>query len=136
MTGESAETSGDPRLQGVKVLIVEDEAVVAFDLEFSLRDFGCIVLPAVAAVAEALALLDTERPDIALLDVRLRDGPSIPVAERLRAMDVPYVVVTGYDEEQIDGLLLREAPRLAKPYQLVDLQEVLRRTLHGGPGRA
>ena len=121
-------TDGDTAgLRGIKVLIAEDEAVVAFDLEFTLNDFGCTVLPPVASVADALALLGRERPDVALLDVSLNDGPSTRVAGELAAAGVPYVVTTGYDSEQLGEPLLRDAPQLGKPYQSAELHDLLLR---------
>src|SRR5919199_1047421 len=121
-------TDGDPAgLRGIRVLIAEDEAVVAFDLEFTLNDFGCTVLPPVASVADALALMARERPDVALLDVSLNDGPSTPVAQALAAAGIPYVVTTGYDSEQLTEPLLRDVPQLGKPYQATELRDTLLR---------
>ena len=121
-------TDGDTAgLRGIRVLIAEDEAVVAFDLEFTLNDFGCAVLPPVASVADALALIARERPDVALLDVSLNDGPSTSVARELVAAGVPYAVTSGYDTGQIAEPLLRDVPQLGKPYQAVDLRDTLLR---------
>jgi DNA-binding NarL/FixJ family response regulator len=121
-------TDGDAAgLRGIRVMIAEDEAVVAFDLEFTLADFGCAVLPPVASVADALGLLARERPDVALLDVSLNDGPSTPVARELAAAGVPYAVTTGYDSGQLAEPLLRDAPQLGKPYQATELHDLLLR---------
>lgn len=128
---ERAEGNGGG-LQGAKILVVEDEAVVAFDLELSLRDFGCAVLPLAASTADALAAIRAERPDVVLLDVLLSDGPSTPVAAELKAAGLPYIVTTGYDEGQIAEPLLRDAPRLSKPYRLDDLRRALLEALRPG----
>ena len=121
-------TDGDTAgLRGIRVMIAEDEAVVAFDLEFTLGDFGCTVLPPVASVADALALMARDRPDVALLDVSLSDGPSTPVARELLAAGVPYAVTSGYDTEQIAEPLLRDVPQLGKPYQATELRDTLLR---------
>lgn len=133
---ERADGDGGNGLQGAKVLVVEDEAVVAFDLEFALRDFGCAVLPLAASAADALeALRGAERPDVVLLDVLLSDGPSTPVAAELKAAGLPYIVTTGYDEGQIAEPLLRDAPRLPKPYRLDDLRRALIEVLGRPAGR-
>src|SRR3954470_23022836 len=117
-------TDGDTAgLRGIKVLIAEDEAVVAFDLEFTLGDFGCTVLPPVASAAEALALMDRERPDAGLLDVRPYDCPPTPVGRGLAAPGVPSAVTSGYDTEQIAESLLRDVPQLGKPYQANELRD-------------
>ena len=116
-------------LAGVKVLVVEDEAVVAFDLEYTLGDYGCAVLGPVASAADALAALRGERPDVVLLDVSLLDGTSTEVARTLVGMGVPYVVASGYDNHQLEVALLRDAPQLAKPYQAEALCVALKRVL-------
>ena len=69
-------------LPGARVLVAEDQAVIAMDLAMTLREFGCAVLGPAASVAEALALAGRERPDAALLDLGLSDGPAVPVAGR------------------------------------------------------
>jgi two-component system, response regulator PdtaR len=79
---------GDANLRGLKVLIVEDEAVVAFDLEYILRDLGCAPVPSVGSVADAFDAIATERPDVVLLDVRLSDGSSAPFATHLEAQGI------------------------------------------------
>jgi CheY-like chemotaxis protein len=125
--GES-DGSGRPNgsgLHGLKVLVAEDEALVALDLEFTLREFGCIVLPATPSVAEALAILETEQPDVALLDVNLADGSAAPVAEALATAGVPFAVMTGHDAGQIGEPALRTAPYLGKPYNFEDLHAML-----------
>jgi CheY-like chemotaxis protein len=86
---------GGPDLRGLKVLVAEDQAMIALDLEGALLDLGCIVLPQAASAAGALAVLRTERPDAALLDVNLSDGPVSPVLEALSARGIPTVVYTG-----------------------------------------
>ena len=101
----------DPELKGIEVLVVEDEAVVAFDLETTLRGFGCGVLPVAPSVAGALAIILTTRPDAALLDVRLADGSVTPVARALAERRVPFALVTGCDSYDIEEPILRTACR-------------------------
>ncbi len=111
--------------------MVEDEAVVAFDLELSLHDFGCEVLALVASVTDALACLEDGRPDVVVLDINLSDGPAGPLALRLIEAGVPYVVASGYDGDQIADPLLRDVPRLGKPYQAEELRLALLEALRG-----
>jgi two-component system, response regulator PdtaR len=110
-------------LAGAKVLLVEDEFVIALDFQILLYRFGCEVLGPVGSVAEALVILRHERPDVALLDVNLRDGLVVPVAERLAAMAVPFLLVTARDSRRLAEPLLQQAPSLGKP---VDERELLR----------
>ncbi len=100
---------------GLRVLVVEDELVVALELEDLLTGLGYAVLGPASTVERALALLARERPDMALLDVNLNGERVTPVAEALRARGVPFVLVTGYGKKQLREAVLRDARRLSKP---------------------
>src|SRR3954462_10536878 len=112
-------------LAGARVLVVEDEFVIALEVEFLLRDFGYEVLGPVPSVARALELLGRERPDAALLDLNLPDGTAVPVAELLASMRVPFVLVTAYAPSQIEAPALRGVPHLGKPVGHDALQRML-----------
>ena len=114
------------RLNGRRVLVVEDEALVAMLVEDALLEAGATVLGPSATVAEALALLQTETPDVAVLDLNLAGETSTPVADALAARSIPFVVATGYGA---DGLPPGHAkvPVLAKPYDPDDLTAALGR---------
>ena len=114
---------GGPDITGRRVLVVEDEFVIALDLQLALYRLGCEVLGPVASVAEALVLLRHERPDAAVLDINLRDGLVTPVAEQLIVMGVPFVLVTARDTRHLTQGPLRRAPTLGKPVS----EEMLRR---------
>ena len=81
-------------LFGRSVLVVEDEALVAWDLESTLTAAGLKVLGPVASVQAALDLLRNNRPDAAILDVNLQGELVTPVARELRNMKVPFVLST------------------------------------------
>jgi CheY-like chemotaxis protein len=106
--------------------VVEDEAIQALDLACSLEAFGCTVLGPVSTVPETIELLGRERPDLVLLDVVLRDGTVLPVAERLVASGVPFVLSTGQDRALLDHPLLHGAPCLRKPYLSAELLRCVR----------
>jgi len=113
-----------------RVLIVEDEFLIALELESTLRSVGYHVLGPVATVQEALELLRTESPDAAVLDVNLAGERVTPVAELLRAMSVPFVLSSGYDKTDLrDEPMLRDAVNVGKPARSVlllkELQEAL-----------
>ena len=85
-------------MAGPRIMIVEDEALVAMMVEDLLTDFGCRITGSFGAVDDALAWL-TERAaplDGAILDVNVGGTMVFPVAERLRATGVPFVFATGY----------------------------------------
>jgi CheY-like chemotaxis protein len=123
--GDDGGRPNGPGLHGLKVLVAEDEALLALELELTLGELGCTVLPAAPSVAGALAILGAERPDVALLDVNLADGSAAPVAEALAIAGVPFAVMTGDDAGRIGEAALRGAPHLGKPYG----DEALRATL-------
>ena len=114
------------RLTGRRILVVEDEALVAMLVEDALLDAGATVMGPVATVAEALALLAKDPPDVAVLDLNLAGETSTPVADALAARGIPFVVATGYGA---DGLPPGHAavPVLAKPYDPDDLTTALSR---------
>ena len=97
------------------VLVVEDEFLLAMDLELLLERRGYRVLGPAATVAEALRLLDGGVPDAALLDVNLRGETVTPVAARLRALGVPFVLASAYDDARLAALGLVGAPNVGKP---------------------
>ncbi len=114
------------KLAGRRILIVEDEALVAMLVEDALLDAGAEVVGPVATVAEAMSLLDTAAPDAAVLDLNLAGETSTPVADVLASRGVPFVVATGYGAE---GLPPGHAsvPVLAKPYDPDELTSTLAR---------
>ena len=102
-------------LRGLRILIVEDEALIAMAYEDLLADLGCEVVGPAPSVAQALAILATDRPSAALLDVNLDGEISAPVAARLHRSGIPFLVVTGYEELAVGDAVLEAAPRLRKP---------------------
>ena len=117
-------------LAGRRVLIAEDETLIAMAYEALLQEQGCVVVGPAARVDEALALLapgdGRPAPDAAVLDVDLGGEPSVPVAEALAMLGVPFVVLTGYAAlpEELGGAL-RSAPRLLKPATGAEVTRVL-----------
>lgn len=99
------------------VLVVEDEFLIAMDLELMLRRHGWRVLGPASTVAGALRLLEdgAERPDAALLDVNLRGEAVTPVADRLRALGVAFVLASAYGGARLAALGLAGAPNAGKP---------------------
>jgi DNA-binding response OmpR family regulator len=88
-------------LVGKRVLIVEDEALVAFLLEASLEEFGCIPVGPCFSVAKALEAVGTETFDLAVLDVNLNGEKVYPVAYALAERHIPFLFVSGYGIDAI-----------------------------------
>jgi CheY-like chemotaxis protein len=108
------------------VLIAEDDPIIAIDFEDRLLGFGVKSVRTVATVARALDAIAKRPPDFALLDVELMREKSFPIADRLIALKIPFVFVTGYGAEvrippQFAGL-----PRLQKPCSSDALEAALR----------
>jgi CheY-like chemotaxis protein len=116
---------------GRRLLVVEDEYLIASDLASWLEEQGAQVLGPVPSVDDALALLDTELlPDAAVLDINLGDEQVFPVADALRAAAVPFVFLSGYDARLIPdhyGDVRRCAKPLDRPRLLRALAETLER---------
>jgi DNA-binding response OmpR family regulator len=117
-------------LAGRRLLVAEDVSVIAFDLADLSQELGCTVLGPAPSVEDALSLLqEEERPDLALLDAELADGSVAPLAARLRAMGVPFAVITGHTVEDLPDEVLRTAPCLVKPYSHEEVEATLLRLL-------
>ena len=112
-------------LAGARVLVAEDDFVIALELEALLREFGCEVLGPATMVGEALELLGRERPDAALLDVGLGDGPAWPVAAALAAAGVPFALATGYPAEGLGAAASAAVAVLGKPFGAAEVERVL-----------
>lgn len=112
-------------LAGRRILIVEDELLLAMDLEMLLEEHGCEVLEPVANVEHALHVLETERPDAVTLDMNLNGVSSAPVATALRKLDIPFVSVTGYTNSQVIDPAFKDAPLVKKPYDRAELLQML-----------
>jgi CheY-like chemotaxis protein len=108
-----------------RILVIEDEGLIALHIEDALTDLGCSVVGPVRAVEEAINLLDRQPVDAALLDINLGGGQtSYPIADELGRRDIPFAFVTGYDAL---GLLpqYRSRPIVAKPIDNARLAETV-----------
>ena len=111
-------------LVACRVLVVEDEMMVAWVLEDVLSGWGCTVVGPVGRVGKALAMLDAEAVDMAVLDISLNGERSYPVADTLEARGVPFVFLTGYNRDSLPSRY-RSHMVLQKPFQQSELSDVL-----------
>jgi CheY-like chemotaxis protein len=114
-----------PALQGVRILIVEDESILAMDLENRLKGEGCEVIGLVAREAKALEILERDCPDAVVLDLNLNGKLPSDLVDALVARKIPFVIVTGYSKRQFDSPALQGAPRLDKPIKTEELMRAL-----------
>lgn len=112
-------------LSGLKLLVVEDQFMIAELIEALLEDFGCEVVGPVATVEEALAVIKDGGLQGALLDANLNGESSAPIAHALLSIGVPFVVATGYGGRELPDEALDRAPRLIKPFTETELEAVL-----------
>jgi DNA-binding response OmpR family regulator len=115
-------------LEGVRVLVVEDDFLVSLLFEDVLRAAGCVVLGPVPRLADALDVAATEHCDVAVLDVNLGGEWVYPVAAVLTRRNVPIVFVTGYGGDMIPGEYAGR-PRIAKPFSPDQLSRALSRAI-------
>ena len=119
-------TDAASRLAGLRVLVVEDEALVAMLLEDYLTDLGCIVVNVAGTLAHGLTLVNDPALTIdgATLDINLGGEAVFPIADVLAERGIPFVFASGYG---IAGLAARFAgcPVIAKPFGLERLKTVL-----------
>ena len=115
-----------PRLlEGLRVLVVEDNLLLAEVTKILLEDSGCEVVGPAGWLHRGLELAEHEPLDGAILDINLHGEMSFPIAEVLRTRGVPFVFVTGYEDRSIVPMAYRSAPRLDKPVPDERLMEVL-----------
>ncbi|WP_062231556.1 response regulator [Aureimonas sp. N4] len=112
-------------LEGLRIFAVEDESLVAMQLEDILDELGCVVAGLAMRVDRAQAMLDSEPGiDAAILDMNIAGVKVYPVAERLRERNVPIVFATGYGLEGIE-MEWRVFPVLQKPYTAEQIARAL-----------
>lgn len=120
-----------PSLDEIRVLVVEDELMIALALKRALADAGCAVIGPVPRIARALECATEVPLDAALLDINVGGERVFPVAELLQARAVPFAFLSGYQESVLPERF-RACPMLAKPCSAQDVIAVLRRILRIG----
>ena len=113
-------------------MLVEDDTLIALDLEASLLATGCSILGPLATVEEALAAVSANDLDGALLDVNLGREMAYPVADALADRGVPFVFLTGYGRDILPERHLGRA-LVTKPFQPAELLRELVRAVRQPP---
>jgi DNA-binding response OmpR family regulator len=119
-------------LEGVKVLVVEDEYLVASLIEDMLQSAGCVVCGPIPRLAQAVDAASNEACDMAVLDVNLAGERIYPVADILSRRNVPFVFVTGYGANTLPSEYAA-CPRINKPFKLAELLGALSRMVRRTP---
>jgi DNA-binding response OmpR family regulator len=123
----------DP-LQGLRVLVVEDEALVAMLIEQYLTEFGCVVARSVRRIANGLESLAEGGIGAAVLDVNVAGESVSPIAEVLEELEIPFIFASGYGARGIEPRW-NGRPVLEKPFAAQDLRSALLASLKQRRGR-
>jgi two-component sensor histidine kinase len=119
------------KLAGKHFLVVEDEMLVALALSAGLQDAGAEVVASTGSASEAIAIIESQSLDGALLDANLKGRPVDDIAAALTRRNVPFVFVTGYGRESLPRAFAT-APLLAKPFSQAQLLEVATQLVERG----
>lgn len=109
-------------------MVVEDEMLLALDLEELLEEWGAEVVGPVPDVPRALALLAGQAPDAVTLDMNLSGSSSLEIVAELVERAIPFILISGYSDTYASEPALRDAPFVKKPYdvrQIIDALEVI-----------
>ena len=109
------------RLQSRRILVVEDETLLAVTIEEILQDLGCVVVGPVGRLDAALRSATNDSLDAAVLDISIRGGMVFPVAEKLLARGIPFVFASGYGEWALPERFA-DRLRVAKPFTVRELE--------------
>ena len=118
-------TEASPPSAKRRILVVEDEMLIGMLLEDMLTDMGHKVAAIVPRLKDALAAVERETFDLAVLDVHLHGESAFPVADALIAKGVPFIFATGYGERGLPESY-RGRPVLQKPFARDDLERLLK----------
>lgn len=118
-------------MKNLRVLVVEDELLVALNMETQLENLGCEVVGPIARLAPAIAAAHDIIVDVAILDINLRDELVYPAAERLIERGIPIIFCSGYSDLQLMPDSFRDHPQVNKPYTPEELHSALTRALDG-----
>jgi DNA-binding NtrC family response regulator len=114
---------------GRRILIVEDETLIAMEMEDLLEGEGAIIVGTANSVASGREILARTRPEAVLLDLNLAGEISAPLAASFTEQRVPFVILTGYGGSWNDHPEFRHAPRLEKPVNYKSLLRLLGKLL-------
>lgn len=111
-------------LNGVRVLLVEDDSLVAMSLEDMLVELGCTIAACAGNLTDALERASKGEFEFALLDINLHGKGVFPVADALAEQGIPFAFASGYGRAGLpDGY--RDRPVVSKPFQLDELSGVI-----------
>ncbi|GAL98721.1 response regulator receiver:GAF [Acetobacter tropicalis NRIC 0312] len=130
---QSEARSTDDDLRMASVLIVEDQLLIAMDIEHALMEYGVKDVRTVSSVYEGQQALQKDMPDIALLDLNLGDETSVKIAQALRAQGIPFLFATGYADGSMIPAEFKDVPVVRKPYAVHNVIREMKKLLNSLP---
>lgn len=124
MSGRVADAEQSKRPSSLKVLLVEDEMMIALLVESMLIDLGHEVMGPVGWLNKAVAMAEHEDLNLAVIDVNINGGSAYPVAAALAARGIPFIFATGYGRAGL-AVPFENSPALQKPYRSEDLRAAI-----------
>jgi two-component SAPR family response regulator len=121
---------GPISLKNSRVLVVEDQYLIADDLSRALREFGAQIVGPVSSSEAARAEMAQSQVDVAFLDINLNDEVVFPLADELERRGIPFIFATGHDAAIIPERF-KSKLRLEKPFTVQSLQAVVRQLASG-----
>jgi DNA-binding NarL/FixJ family response regulator len=115
-------------LAGKRVLVVDDDSLLALDLEIFLQDQGCVVVGPAPTADAALALIAAELPDLAILDIDLNGDTSALIADALAVRGVDFLFISGHSRSMLPAAHSKRQ-LLAKPWSEAGLRDALGKLL-------
>lgn len=114
----------DERLANRRILLAEDEGLIALDVEDMLQNFGCEVVGPLSKLEDILLAIRAQPLDGALLDVNLRGRQVFDILPEFISRNIPVVLASGYDDAKLFPDAFRELPRICKPFDQGTLHRV------------
>ena len=116
-------------LDAKSVLVIEDQFLIAIDTEQALHKAGAVDVRLASSVGDALRMLASFAPDVAVVDFILGDGTGVDVAKALTERQIPFVFATGYGDDVPNPAPYGHVPVVRKPYSVEELISQLNRAI-------
>jgi DNA-binding LytR/AlgR family response regulator len=134
LSGNGMAHKGETKpLAGRRILLAEDEGLIALELERILEEFGCEIVGPLASVDEVLENAQRGRFDGALLDVNLRGRQIFEILPALQKLGLRLVITSGYDDVTLFPPPFRTVPRVAKPFDQRELRRICEKVFANPP---
>lgn len=123
-TDSPVRTNAKGPLAGRRILLAEDEGLIALELQRMLQDFGCDVIGPLASVNKVLESVQRGDLDGAILDVNLRGQQIFEILPTLQRLGLRLIITSGYADETLFPAPFRAMPRIAKPFDQRELRRI------------